>query len=404
MRNMINVLNDVADPAHVRISLAYISADPKGKVFDPVCYQESKSLVEKTNGRLVPLSNGSPGFDEGDMWRSFPEWQQACASLTTALSCVLEPDDDNIIIVHGTPFLSFSKFKGQIFGKKLRTFYFLHSTGLSHTFGNSGWRRERIRLENGWFSLIRGDPDSRIIAVGENFAGHLRNDYGVEMPESSIVRNGLYFRHYDGDIAKKFSNGDLRRFGINVNENSRLIFSWGRSSVVKGFKEMLKAWESIQAELPDHYLILQAPNNSGEDEYSQIVRSLATSIPRTLLINDFNPSIWRTVLRCTGTDIVCVPSLKDTNPETAIEAKLFSYGMNYVIVASRRDGVKDSFRDGECYWIDPSDITGFSRTILSASRAGFREREQMRDRNRESLAGFDYSSNFGRFLADFDCL
>lgn len=404
VRNMIKVLNEIAGPARVRISLAYISADPEGKVFDPACYQESKSLVEKTGGRLMPLSNGSPGFDEGDMWRSFPEWRQACASLTSALDHVLKHDEDNIVIVHGTPFLSFSRFKGQISGRKLRTFYFLHSTGLSHTFGDSDWRRERIQLENECFLLIRQDSDSRVIAVGETFAGHLRNDYGIEMPENAVVRNGLCFAHYDGDMGRGFGNSDLRRFGINLGDSSRIIFSWGRSSVVKGFKEMLEAWKAVQPELPNHYLVLQAPNNSGEDEYSQIVKNLAASIPRTILINEFDPSVWRTVLRCTGTDIVCIPSLRDTNPEIAIEAKLFSHGMNFVIIASNRDGVKDSFRDGECLWVDPSDVDGFSRNILAASKTGLIEREQMSGRNRESLARFDYSANFGKFLEDFDCL
>ncbi len=403
VRNMVRVLSDIPVQANVKVSLAYVAADPTGKVFDLACFQESEALVRKTGGGLLPLSNGTPGFEEGDMWRSFPEWHYASASLATALNLRSGDHDDVILILHGTPFVFFSKFKRQLFAKKFRTFYFLHSTGLSHTFGDDDWRRERIQFEREYFSLICADPDSSIVAVGETFARHLLTDYRLNVPENCIVRNGLYLKQYEEYLGKKFTTTDLARFNINLPGDSKIIFSWGRSSIVKGFKELLDAWGAVQSRLPDHYLILQAPDNSGEEEYSHALKHLSAYLPRTILIDDFNPEIWRTILRCTNTDIVCIPSLRDTNPLTAMEAKLFSLQMNYVIVASSRSGVKDSFLDDECFWTDPSDGVAFPETILGASKADERRRRQMAFSNRNSLTRYDYSVIFRKFLSDLGC-
>jgi trehalose-6-phosphate synthase len=143
---------------------------------------------------------------------------------------------------------------------------------------------------------------------------------------------------------------------------------------------------------------VQAPNNSGETEYSKTLQNLSAHVPRTILVDNFDPAIWRTVLRCRDTDIVLIPSLRDTNPLTAMEAKLFCKDMNYVILASKRDGIKDTFEDDQCYWIDPTDHHMFAQTIVLAAETDVTRRQRMISNNLSSLDRFDYSVNFGRFL------
>ncbi len=135
MQDTIASLNELVNSEKIKISLAYISADPNGKAFSQKHLQESVELVKKTGGYLIPLCNGSAGFNEFDMWQSFPQWEYACASLATALNMILKDEDDNILMLHDTPFLLFHKFKQQIFGKKLRCFYMPRSAGLNHKFG-----------------------------------------------------------------------------------------------------------------------------------------------------------------------------------------------------------------------------------------------------------------------------
>ena len=153
--------------------MAYISADPDGKVFDQKRLQDSVELVKKTDGYLIPLCNGTAGFNESDMWRSFSQWEYACASLATALNMILKNEDDNILMLHDTPFLLFHKFKQQIFGKGLRCFYMPRSTGLNHKLGDEEWRQKRVELEKESFQVIQDEVDRRSVQrYGANSAGN----------------------------------------------------------------------------------------------------------------------------------------------------------------------------------------------------------------------------------------
>lgn len=404
IRNSIYALNDITDSQKLKISLAYISTDKKGKVFNMGCFQQSIGLIKKTGGFLIPLCNGTKGFDEGDMWKSFPQWESACASLATSLNIILDNKDDNIVMLHDTPFLLFAKFKFQIFDKNVRSFYLPHSSGLNHKFGNDEWRMKRVQIEKDTLELIQADKDSRVIATGESFGEHLKTDYQLAFSNKDYLRNGLYFNQYQKYKSIKIKSGQLKKFKINIPDNSKIIFSWGRCSVAKGFKELIEVWKEIVVELPYHYLILQVPNNSGENDYFQYLKSQSEIIPRTIVIDDFNPEIWKTILRCENTDIVCIPSLMDPNPHTPIEAKLFCTGMNYSIVASDKDGIKDTFKDNECFRINPLDKNNFTQVLLEATSVPIEKRQQMIEDNGKSLNYFDYSNNFRNFLENFNCL
>ncbi len=398
MQDTIASLNDLVNSEKIKISLAYISADPNGEVFNQKRLHDSIELVKKTGGYLIPLCNGTTGFNEIDMWRSFPQWEYACASLATALNVILKDEDDNILMLHDTPFLLFHKFKQQIFGKKLRCFYMPRSTGLNHKLGNEEWRQKRVQLEKEAFQIIQNDPTSSVLAIGRNFAQHLVSDYGLSFTKDDYLINGLYFGRYERFLNQKFDISELNKFGINIDSKSKIIFSWGRASIAKGLKELLEAWQEVAELLPDHYMIIQAPNNSGENDYFQLLKKYEKEIPRTIVIDDFNPEIWQTILRTQNTDIVCIPSTMDPIPHTAIEAKLFSVGMEYVIIGSNVDGVKDIYTNDECIWVNPYDKNEFSNGILKATRLEEKERHSMSEANSGSISAFDYTKTIGGFL------
>jgi len=398
MQDTISSLKDLVNSEKIKISLAYISADPDGKVFNQKRLQDNVELVKKTGGYLIPLCNGTAGFNEFDMWQSFPQWEYACASLATALNVILKDEDDNILMLHDTPFLFFHKFKQQIFGKELRCFYMPRSTGLNYKFGDEKWRQKRVELEKEAFQAIQNDPAASVLAIGRNFAQHLISDYNLSFTESDYLVNGLYFGRYKRLLNQKFDISELRKFGINIDSKSKVIFSWGRASIAKGLKELLEAWQEIAELLPDHYMIIQAPNNSGEDDYFQLLKKYEKEIPRTIVIDDFNPEIWQTCLRIQNTDVVCIPSIMDPNPHTAIEAKLFSVGMEYVIISSNVDGVKDTFASDECLWVNPYDKNDFSNGILKAVKLNEKQRCSMNEANGMSLSAYDYAKTIKDFL------
>lgn len=398
IRNTIFSLRDIVEKKKIKVSLACVSADPKGKVFDNGVFKDALHLVRKTGGHLIPLCNGTAGFDEGDMWKSFPQWKAACASLATALNIILSDSDDNVLMLHDTPFLLFSQFKQQIFGKRLRAYYLPHSSGINHAFGDNEWRKQRITLEKTAFKAIQSDRSSKVLATGLNFGRHLTKDYSVRFSDKNYLTNGLHFERHRKFLRARFDAETLRRFGINIEPQSKIIFSWGRCSIAKGFQELLEAWKNIVALLPNHYLIIQAPNNSGETSYSKRLKNYANTIPRTHIIDAFNPEIWQTILRTRNTDVVCIPSLMDPNPHTAIEAKLFCIGMNYVIVASNLDGIKDSYSSDECIWVNPYNRRSFANRLIKATSLGTPEKMAMIGVNRMNLFKFDYKSNVKNFL------
>lgn len=398
MQDTIYSLNELADSEKIKVSLAYISADPNGEAFSQERLKDSIALVEKTGGHLIPLSNGSNGFSEFDMWQSFPQWEYACASLATALNMILNDKDDNVLMLHDTPFLLFSKFKQQIFGKNLRCFYMPRSTGLNHKFGNEEWRQKRVELEKEAFQKISSDPASSILAIGKNFSQHLISNYGLSFAKNNYLINGLYFGRYNNVLNKTFDVSALKKFDIDISPKSKIIFSWGRASIAKGLKELVEAWQDIVMLLPDYYLIIQAPNNSGEDSYFKLLKKYEREIPRTIVINNFNPEIWQTLLRTKNTDIVCIPSTMDPIPHTAIEAKLFSIGMEYVIIGSNVDGVKDIYTDRECVWVNPYDKKDFSNGILMAANLENKAKIIMHESNSESISLFNYFKTIKSFL------
>ena len=399
IRNTVRSLLDFAPSENLKVSLAFVSTDPEGTVFNMEAFNDSINLVTRTGGHFIPLCNGTKGYDESDMWKSFPEWKSASASLATSINILLDTDEEAVVMLHDTPFLLFSKYKQQIFDRRIRAYYLPHSSGVNHAFGNDIWREERIKIENECFQLIEKDPNSRVLAEGVRFGAHLIKDYEIKLSEEDYLTNGLYFGQYKGSHERVFENNNaIRNLGIDIKDDSRIIFSWGRGSVAKGLKELAEAWRRVADQLPNHYLIVQAPNNSGEDEYCRILMEYSKTIPRTLVIDNFNPQIWQTVLRSKNTDIVSIPSLMDPNPHTAIEAKFFMTGMNYVVIGSKTDGVVDSYSADEAFLIDPRNVEEFSKTILNAVHLSGSERKTMLKKNAESLPRYDYSKKLAGFL------
>jgi len=145
---------------------------------------------------------------------------------------------------------------------------------------------------------------------------------------------------------------------------------------------------------------LQIPNNSGENEYFQEVKNILSDIPRVIIIDDFNPSIWKTILRNKNTDVVCIPSLMDPFPNTSIEAKLFSKDMNYITLISDVDGAVDAFEKDECFYVDPRNSDQFSKKIIEAVNLNYSERRKLIERSDKTREKFNFHKIMSSFIKD----
>ena len=398
-KNIVNTLNDLADDVDLRVSIAYVNVDKNAKVFNKECFEASTNLVNKTAGTLIPLCNTTKGQSEWDMWRSFKEWDYACVSLVTALNLILDPSEENYIILNDTPFLFFAKYRELVNNKNLKCFYFPLSTGKNHAFGDIEWRNNRIRVEQICFDLIANNKNSKVIALGKKFAERMSEDYGLSFEDDAFLQNGLCFEKYEEFLDKKFTNQDLKKYGIKIEDDKKIIFSWGRCSIAKGFKELAIAWSEAHKNLPNHYLVLQIPNNSGENDYFLDVKNILSNVPRSIIIDDFNPNIWKTVLRSDSTDVVCIPSLMDPFPHTSIEAKLFSKDMIYTTIISDVDGAVDAFNVDEALYVDPRNIELFVEKIVHAATMNIKDKKEMIIRNNISINKFDFPLIFKDFIS-----
>jgi len=399
-KNLVDALGELSGDFELRVSIAYINVDHNSKVFNKQCFDKATRLTSKTRGMMIPLCNTTKGQNEWDMWRSFDEWNYACVSLVTALNLILDPNEENFVLLNDTPFLFFAKYKDLVTNKNIKYFYFPLSTGKNHTFGDKDWRNNRIRVEQKCFDLISKDSRSKVVALGNRFAERMSEDYGLFFGKDDFLQNGLFFDRYSNYLDKKFANQDLKKFGIEVEKDSKLIFAWGRCSVAKGFKELALAWAKIYKDLPDHFLILQMPNNSGEPEYFKEVQDILKNTSRYIVIDDFNPEIWKTVLRTENTSVVCIPSLMDPFPHTSIEAKLFSRDMNFLTIISDVDGAVDAFNTGEALYVDARNPEEFSKRLIEAATMDTESRRKIIDRNQGTIEIFNFPKILKKFIED----
>ncbi len=397
-KNIITTLLSLTDKIQIKVSIAYVNVDKESRVFNSDCYTVARKLVTKTGGKLIPLCNSTKGQSEWDMWRSFKEWDYTCVSLVSVLNLLLKEDDDNFILLNDTPFLFFAKYRELVTIQNLRYIYFPLSTGKNHAFGNDEWRANRIRVEKQCFKLIELDNKSSVISLGKRFAERMTEDYELSFREEDYLQNGLCFEKYKYFLERKFNNIELLNFGIDIEAGEKIIFAWGRCSIAKGFKELAKAWADCFNKLPNHHLVLQIPNNSGENDYFLEVKSILNDTPRTIVIDDFNPNIWKTVLRNENTDVVCIPSLMDPFPHTAIEAKLFCESMNYITVISDVDGAVDAFTQNESIHVDPRQTEAFAQKLIEAAKMEYQKRRKMIDRNKETIEEFNFPRIFESFI------
>ncbi|MBU0974318.1 glycosyltransferase, partial [Patescibacteria group bacterium] len=274
------------------------------------------------------------------------------------------------------------------------------STGKNHAFGDQDWRNNRIRAEQKCFDLVSKDYNSKVIALGKRFAERMSKDYGLYFGKDDFLQNGLFFDRYMDYLDRKFTNQDLKKFGIEIEKDSKLIFAWGRCSVAKGFKELALVWVKIHKQLPNHYLILQIPNNSGEPNYFFEVQEILASTSRYVVIDNFNPEIWKTILRTESTDVVCIPSIMDPFPHTSIEAKLFSSGMNYITIISDVDGAVDAFDRNESIYVDPRNTELFTQKIIEAVTMDYKNRREIIDRNKKTINKFNFPEILEKFIRD----
>ena len=344
VQNAIRCLNAMHNelPGGTRVHLACPQLEGGHSLEDEECLQRSLELVSKTGGELIEIDNGTSRASKTALWGygQTQFWKAMSRSLAERLANLTASEPGpTVVMAHDTPFLhlQLEPWSG-LCGN--RTFFYLpHSTGANHgQFAADGPDAERLAFEHECLTAIDRDPHSFLCATGQWIGEHLEEVYGVRPDASAYLPNGLHFPSYQAALSRRVTIADIRKFVPTLTDDTRIIFAWGRASRVKGFVPLIEGWSKIASQHPNHILVLQAPDESGEPEYAAEIAERARFSDRCLILDDFDPSIWQTFLQSPLTDVVAIPSLADPNPHTPLEARLFSSG-SYAIVGSRIDGI-----------------------------------------------------------------
>jgi glycosyltransferase involved in cell wall biosynthesis len=392
------LLKHLEDFPTLRVSLATIAIDPAAEIFNRDNAERAADLVNRTDGILARLCNDTFGADSNDAWGGTPgQWIPASCSLASVADTICRPNERLFVMCHDTVFLYFQIAKRQL-RHRARTYLLPHSTGKNHAFLDAAVANVRIEYEKRCFSSAIDDRATAVVATGYTFGQHLTSAYGVPVERQLRLLNGLAADLYP-ETSEKVSPSVIEALA-SITPGRRVLFTWGRCSGAKGLVPLAAAWSSIAYDYPEHVLVIQAPNQSGEDDYfAQLVEIAERHADNIRLLTAFSPKVWRAFLRSELTEVVCLLSTADPNPHTPMEAKLFAANMRYAVLASRVDGLRDTFAEGECIFVEApitaDRIVPGLRAALSLSET---ERRSMCQRNFASTTQYDYERNLLSFL------
>jgi glycosyltransferase involved in cell wall biosynthesis len=219
--------------------------------------------------------------------------------------------------------------------------------------GREGWRRGRLRGSFLPDRLVARFVD-RVIAVSTAARTFLIEGKGYPAAKISVVPNGRDLSVFTPGHAREAVRKELGLDGAVP-----LVGVVGRLEPQKGHTYLLHAWPAVLREFPDARLllvgdgalrpVLQAQARAQGAGDSVIFAGVRADVPRLL----------------DAVDLLCLPSLYEGMPLTAIEAA----AMARPVVATAVDGTPEVVRDGVTgHLVPPADPGRLAEALLALLR------------------------------------
>ena len=240
--------------------------------------------------------------------------------------------------------------------------------------GREGWRQGPVR---GRFLLDRlvGRCVNRVIAVSEAARTFLVECKGYPADKVTVVPNGR-----DLSVFRPGSSREAVRKELGLDGAVPLVGVVGRLEEQKGHRHLLEAWPAVVAELPDARLLLVG---EGSLRGALEARARALGVAGSLILAGFRADVPRLL---DAVDVVCLPSLYEGMPLTAIEAS----AMARPIVATAVDGTPEVVREGITgRLVPPADPTALGDALRSLLREPDTARRMGQAGREWTLARFD---------------
>jgi glycosyltransferase involved in cell wall biosynthesis len=214
--------------------------------------------------------------------------------------------------------------------------------------GREGWRRG---LLGGSFlpdRLVARFVD-RVIAVSEAARTFLIDGKGYPAAKITVVPNGR-----DLSVFRPGAARDAARKELGLDRAVPLVGVVGRLETQKGHGYLLEAWPSVVGEFPDARLLLVG-DGTLRDTLQARARELG--VADSLILAGFRADVPRML---DAMDVVCLPSLYEGMPLTAIEGS----AMARPVVATAVDGTPEVVRDGRTgRLVPPADPPALARAL-----------------------------------------
>ena len=219
--------------------------------------------------------------------------------------------------------------------------------------GREGWRTGILGKSFLPDRLIAGFVD-RVIAVSEAARTFLVEAKGYPARKITVVPNGR-----DLSVFHPGAMRDAARKELGLDRAVPLVGVIGRLETQKGHGFLLQAWPSVVAEFPDARLLLVG---EGSLRYALETRARDLGVGESLIFAGFRADVPRML---DAMDVVCLPSLYEGMPLTAIEAS----AMARPVVATAVDGTPEVVRDGRTgRLVPPADAPALARALCELLR------------------------------------
>ena len=217
--------------------------------------------------------------------------------------------------------------------------------------GREGWRRGALAFLPD--RLLARFVD-RVIAVSEAARTFLVQGKGYPAGKITVVPNGR-----DLSVFRPGAARDSARKELGLDRAVPLVGVVGRLEAQKGHGYLLEAWPSVVAEFPDARLLLVG---DGALRESLAARAHALGVGDSLIFAGFRSDVPRFL---DAMDVVCLPSLYEGMPLTAIEGS----AMARPVVATAVDGTPEVVRDGRTgRLVPPADPPALARALRDLLR------------------------------------
>jgi glycosyltransferase involved in cell wall biosynthesis len=214
--------------------------------------------------------------------------------------------------------------------------------------GREGWRQGRTPLRFLPDRLI-GRLLHRVIAVSEAARGFLIRAKGYRPDTITVVPNGRDLAAFVPGRAREAARKEL-----GLDRGVPVVGVVGRLEPQKGHVYLLDAWPAVTREFPDARLLLVG---EGSLRTALEAQARARGIAASVLFTGFRDDMPRVL---DAIDILCLPSLYEGMPLTAIEAS----AMARPVVATAVDGTPEVVRDGHTgRLVPPADASALAGAL-----------------------------------------